>query len=173
MLFQKKMQLKNNIMTTPSKLYFSRNIIATAALTLFISCISTKSTIQNIDNTAVLPKLYENAFIIEEYANDSKYGFNENYPINLGFYKNENSNTTNIKRFFNGLISKSGETLSYKKIGTCCPYPSKNNGVGAGTLDIYEVSVEGKTNKWLIYINIYEKGKILCPNGFEIKKRIM
>jgi hypothetical protein len=71
MLFQKKMQLKNNIMTTPSKLYFSKNIIAIVALTLFISCISTKSTIQNIDNTAVLPKLYENAFIIEEYANDS------------------------------------------------------------------------------------------------------
>lgn len=173
MLFQKKMQLKNNIMITPSKLYYSRNIIATIALTIFISCISTKSTIQNIDNSAVMPKLDGNAFIIEEYANDSKYGFNENYPINLGFFKNENSNTTNIVRFFNGLTSKTGEKLSYKKIGTCCPYPSKNNSVGAGTLDIYEVSVEGKTEKWILYINIYERGKILCPNGFEIKKRIM
>lgn len=173
MLFQKKMQVNNNRMKTKSNFRFYRNTIVLLSLSLFISCISTKSTIQNIDNSAVLPKLDGNAFIIEEYANDSKYGFNENYPINLGFYKNENTNTANIKRFFNGLTSKSGETLSYKKIGTCCPYPSKNNGVGAGTLDIYEVSAESQTEKWVLYVNIYEKGKILCPNGFEIKKRNM
>lgn len=173
MLFPKKMQLKNNIMSTLTRIRFLKYILLLTTLSLYFACVSTKSTIQNIDNTAILPKIDGNAFIIEEYANDSKYGFNENYPINLGFYKNENSNTTNIKRFFNGLTSKSGKTLSYKKIGTCCPYPSKNNGVGAGTLDIYEVSIEGKSEKWLLYINIYEKGKILCPNGFEIKKRIM
>ena len=176
MLFRKKMQLKNNIMGTLTKIRFVKTIGLLYALTLCfacVSCISTKSTIQNIDNTAVIPKIENNAFILEEYAKDTKYGFNEIYPINLGFYKNEVSNEANIKRFFNGITAKKGEPLLYKKIETCCPYPTNNNGVGAGTLDIYEISVEGKPEKWKLYFNIYEKGKILCPNGFEIKKRIM
>jgi hypothetical protein len=42
--------------------------------------------------------------------------------------------------------------------------------MGAGTLDIYQVTFEGSDKKRLLYINIYEKGKVLCPKGFSIKK---
>lgn len=147
-----------------------KKIILITCLALFTSCISTKSTIQTINENATLPKIISNRFEITEMAKDGKYGFNQDYPINLGFYKNEASNMTNINRFFNGLTSKDGEKLSYKKIDTCCPYPSKNNAVGVGTLDIYEVWVEGSTEKWLLYININDKGDIYCPKGFLPKK---
>ena len=43
--------------------------------------------------------------------------------------------------------------------------------MGAGTLSIYEVSLEGTTKKFNIYFNIYEKGKLVCPKGFKIKKQ--
>ena len=42
--------------------------------------------------------------------------------------------------------------------------------MGAGTIGIYEITFEGSDKKVTLYINIYEKGKILCPKGFSIKK---
>ena len=42
--------------------------------------------------------------------------------------------------------------------------------MGAGTIGIYEVTFEGSDKKLTLYFNIYEKGKILCPKGFSIKK---
>lgn len=40
--------------------------------------------------------------------------------------------------------------------------------MGAGTLDIYEITFEPSGKKVRLYFNIFEKGKILCPKGFEI-----
>ena len=42
--------------------------------------------------------------------------------------------------------------------------------MGAGTLDLYEIYFDGKTSNKKIYINTFEKGKVLCPKGFSIKK---
>ena len=58
----------------------------------------------------------------------------------------------------------------YKKVDTCCPFPTKNSLMGAGTIGIYEVTFEGSNKNITLYFNIYEKGKILCPKGFSIKK---
>ena len=61
--------------------------ITISAALLLISCISTKSTIKNINNNVEDPELneYMNCFIISKKATDSKYGFDEDYPINVGF----------------------------------------------------------------------------------------
>lgn len=147
-----------------------RKIIVLGFFLVFTSCISTKNTIQNIDDTAVLPKIVDGLFIITEIAPDSNYGYSEFYPVNLGFSKFENSNLLNVNRFFNGLTGPNGEKVTYKVIETCCPFPSKSNKMGAGTLDLYEVSFEGSTMTKKIYINTFEKGKIMCPKGFSIKK---
>ena len=133
------------------------------------SCVSTKSTIKNIDNTALRPSVRDQAYIITEYATDAKYGYDEDYPINIGFI-NEKQEDINIQYFFNGLSGPNGEKIVYKKINTCCPFPSKNSLMGAGTIGIYEVSFEGSSKTILLYFNIYEKGKILCPKGFAIKQ---
>ena len=137
---------------------------------LFVSCVSTKNTIQNIDDNAFLPQITEGQFILTETSTDFKYGYSEFYPVNLGFSKYENSNNLNVNRFFNAITGPNGEKVTYKLIETCCPFPSKNNKMGAGTLDLYEVYLNGNTSDKKIYINTYEKGKVICPKGFSIKK---
>ena len=42
--------------------------------------------------------------------------------------------------------------------------------MGAGTIGIYEVALEGTTKKLTMYFNTFEKGKIVCPKGLSIKK---
>lgn len=139
------------------------------SIILFTSCGGIKSTLQNVDNNAVKPQVKDNHFVITEYSNDSKYGYNANYPINIGF-ENEKYSTKNITYYFNALLGKKGEKFTYEKIETCCPFPTKRTKMGAGTLDIYEITFEGESKKVKLYFNIYEKGKILCPNGFSIKQ---
>jgi hypothetical protein len=147
-----------------------RKIIILSFLVLFTSCISTKNTIQNIDDTAVLPKIISGQFELVETATDSKYGYSEFYPINLGFSKYENSNNSNVNRFFNSITGPNGEKVTYRLLETCCPFPSKNNKLGAGTLDLYEIYFDEIAANKKIYINTFEKGKIICPKGFSIKK---
>ena len=139
------------------------------ALLLFSSCGSIQSTLKNIDNTAVKPAISENYFVITEYSNDKKYGYNKDYPINLGF-ENEKKSEKNVSYFFNALTGSKGEKITYKKVESCCPFPTKTNSIGAGSLDVYEITFEGNLKKIRVYINIFERGKVLCPIGFSIKK---
>ncbi len=138
---------------------------------IFTSCGSIKSTLQNVDNTAIKPPVRNNQFMISEYASDGKYGYDKNYPINLGF-ENEKYSPKNIIYFFNALEGPNGEKISYVKKDNCCPFPSKKSLVGAGTLDLYEITLEGSDTKINLYLNIYEKGKVVCPKGLKIKKYI-
>ena len=133
------------------------------------SCISTRNTIRNIDDNAIMPALSkEKTFVITEVSSDKKYGYDQDYPINLGFLPIQTAEI-NVKRYFGALSGPNGEKLTYKKTDTCCPFPSKKNEMGAGVLDIYEVTWEGLAQPKLIYINLYEKGKVLAPKGFGIR----
>lgn len=136
---------------------------------LLTSCVSTQSTLKNVDNNAVRPAVKDKAYVITEYATDNKYGYDQDYPINIGFI-HEKQEEINIEYYFNGLEGLKGEKIKFKKIDTCCPFPSKNSLMGAGTVGIYEITFDGNAKKEKLYFNIYEKGKILCPKGFKIKK---
>lgn len=140
-------------------------------VTFFSSCVSIQSTLKNVDNSAIRPSIKDKAYVITEYASDNKYGYDPDYPINIGFI-HEKQEDINIEYYFNGLEGPNGEKISYKKVDTCCPFPSKNSLMGAGTIGIYEVSFEGSSKKITLYFNIFEKGKILCPKGFAIKKPV-
>ncbi|MFY7740800.1 MAG: 2-dehydro-3-deoxyphosphooctonate aldolase [Flavobacterium sp.] len=140
------------------------------SILMLSSCGSIKSTIQNIDNSAIKPPIKNKQFLLTEYDKDGKYGYDMDYPINLGF-ENEKYSPKNVVYFFNAISGPNGEKISYEKIDTCCPFPTKKSAVGAGTLDIYQISFEGTEKKIILYINIYEKGKVLCPKGFSIKNQ--
>ncbi len=140
----------------------------TILLLVFSSCGSIKSTIKNIDDTALRPAIKDKHFIITEYSTDKKYGYNKDFPINLGF-ENEKVSQINIELFFNALLGENKEKLTYNKLESCCPFPTKRNTIGAGSLDVYEITFEGKEKKIKLYINIFERGKVLCPKGFSIK----
>ncbi len=135
-----------------------------------VSCISTKSTLMNVDNNAPNPKLTkQNNFVLTEVSIDSKYGFDKDYPVNV-FYRNSNDEEINCNRFLNAISGPNGEPITFKKTGICCPFPSKNINTGGGFLAVYEISYEGLKSPKILYINIYEKGLLMSPIGFTIKK---
>ena len=147
-----------------------KNLIFCSLIALLsTSCISTKLTIKNIDDKAPIPALSEDkTFILTKVSTDSKYGYDQDYPVNLGFMRFEIVDV-NIKRYFGALTGPQGQEISYEKVDTCCPFPSKRNAMGAGLLDIYEVTWDGLKEPKRIYINLYEKGEIIAPMGFGIK----
>jgi len=137
---------------------------------LSVSCISTKSTLKNVDDNAPEPVLTKNGwFLITEYAKDKKYGFDKNYPINI-FYKSVADEDINPKRFLDALTGPKGESITFKKLESCCPFPSKRGDSGAGFLDIYEINYAGLKKPLKLYFNIYEKGYLFVPKGFGLKK---
>ena len=148
-----------------------KKIMFFIAITLFFnSCISTKSTIQNIDDNAPLPQLTKNnTFVITEYSKDTKYGYNKDYPINVFYYSTKNE-TINQERFLNALAGPKGEKISFEKLESCCPFPTKRSEMGAGFLDVYQVKWDGLKKPVLLYMNIYEKGALKVPVGFSLNK---
>jgi hypothetical protein len=145
--------------------------ITLSILSIFVlSCVSTKSTLKNVDDNAPIPKLSkENTFVITEYSKDKKYGYDADYPVNV-YYKSAKNDSINQFRFLKALAGPKGETLTYKKIETCCPFPTKKNEMGAGFLDIYEITWTGNQSPIKLYLNSYEKGSLLVPVGLTAKK---
>lgn len=140
---------------------------------LFITlsgCTSTKSTLQNTDDNAPNLQLTQrNTFIITEYSTDKKYGYNKDYPINI-FFNNTNNETINQERFINALAGPKGEKITFTKLESCCPFPTKRSEMGAGLLDVFELKWDGQKQPVLLYLNIYEKGVIKVPVGLTLKK---
>lgn len=141
-----------------------------ASLFLFVSCISTKSTLKNVDDNAPVPQLTKNnTFVITEFSKDKKYGYDKDYPINI-FYRGTKDDVINQQRFLNALAGPNGEAITFSKLESCCPFPSKNTEMGAGFLDVYEIKWEGLKKPILLYLNIYERGQLMVPVGFSLKK---
>ncbi|WP_158729996.1 MULTISPECIES: 2-dehydro-3-deoxyphosphooctonate aldolase [unclassified Flavobacterium] len=140
---------------------------------LFITlsgCTSTKSTLQNTDDNAPNLQLTQrNTFIITEYSTDKKYGYNKDYPINI-FFNNTNNETINQERFINALAGPKGEKITFTKLESCCPFPTKRSEMGAGLLDVFELKWDGQKQPVILYLNIYEKGVIKVPVGLTLKK---
>jgi hypothetical protein len=141
-----------------------------ALISLFTSCVSTKSTLKNVDDTAPFPTLTkENTFVLTDYSKDIKYGYDADYPVNV-FYMNAKDEHLNANRYLNALAGPKGEKISFTKIESCCPFPTKRVEIGAGFLDVYELKWEGQVKPVTLYVNIYERGYLLVPVGLTIKK---
>jgi len=145
-------------------------ILLSVVTLLTTSCVSTKSTLKNVDDKAPIPSLTKNnTFLITQYSKDKKYGYEPDYPVNV-FYKNTKDENLNSKRFLDALAGPKGETIIYTKLESCCPFPTKKANVGAGFLDVYELTWKGQTKPIKIYMNIYEKGYLMVPVGLSLKK---
>lgn len=148
-----------------------KKILAFISL-LFIttSCVSTQSTIKNVDDNAPTPTLVDNnTFAITEYSKDKRYGHDKDYPINV-FFGGTWNETNNEYRFLNALAGPNGEKITYTKLESCCPFPTKRSEMGAGLLSVYELRWAGQRNPVTLYLNIYEKGILMVPVGLSLKK---
>ena len=141
-----------------------------ALIFLATSCISTQSTLKNVNEDAPTPTFANNdRFLIIEYSKDKKYGYDKDYPINI-FYGNTTYETLNQQRFLNALAGPKGEKITYTKLESCCPFPTKRSDMGAGFLDVYELRWEGQRKPVTLYLNIYEKGILMVPVGLSLNK---
>ncbi len=141
-----------------------------ALLLIATSCVSTQSTIKNVDENAPTPKVSNNnTFVIAEFSKDKRYGYDKDYPINI-FYGDTRNEFINQQRFLNALAGPNGENITYTKLESCCPFPTKRSEMGAGLLDVYELKWEGQRNPVILYLNIYEKGVLMVPAGLTLKK---
>ena len=145
-----------------------KNILFIALSILISSCLSTRSTLKNVDDSA--PDLVinnNNTFDIKLFSTNKKYGYDKDYPINI-FYQTSKSDV-NQERFLNALAGPKGEKITYTKLESCCPFPTKRSDMGAGFLDVYELKWEGQKKPIILYLNIYEKGILMVPFGLRLK----
>jgi hypothetical protein len=141
-----------------------------AILLLSTSCISTKSTLKNVDDNAPSPSFIDNdTFAILEYSKDKKYGYDKDYPINI-YYGSTAYETLNQYRYLNALAGPKGEKITYTKLENCCPFPTKRSVMGVGLLDVYVLTWEGQSKPIKLYLNMYEKGILKVPVGLTAKK---
>lgn len=141
-----------------------------ALLLIATSCVSTQSTIKNVDDNAPILRVSNlNTFVITQYSKDKKYGYDKDYPINI-FYGDTRNEFINQERFLNALAGPNGEKITYAKMESCCPFPTKRSEMGAGLLDVYELKWDGQRNPVTLYLNIYEKGVLMVPVGLTLKK---
>lgn len=148
----------------------NKSLLFLAILIVSASCVSTKSTLKNVDDNA--PNLMlsnDNTFVITNYSTDKKYGYDADYPINI-FYRNTLNDTVNQQRFLRALAGPKGQKIVYSKLESCCPFPTKRTDLGAGFLDVYELKWEGQKKPIKLYLNIYEKGILMVPVGLSLKK---
>jgi len=147
-----------------------KTVVFIALAIVTASCVSSKSTLKNVDDNApVLTLSQNNTFIITEYSKDKKYGYDQDYPINI-FYRTTKDDSINQERFLNALAGPKGEVISYTKLESCCPFPTKRTDLGAGFLDVYELKWDGQKKPVKLYLNIYEKGILMVPVGLSLKK---
>ena len=148
---------------------FAKLFLFIVLISLFTSCVSTRSTLENVDDNAPIPTRKGEAFVLTDYSQDKKYGYDPDYPVNV-FYKNTKDENLNAERYLRALAGPNGEKITYTKLESCCPFPTKRTEIGAGFLDIYELKWEGQKSPIKLYINIYERGYLLVPVGLSIKK---
>ncbi|MCL2626077.1 MAG: hypothetical protein FWD46_04580 [Cystobacterineae bacterium] len=111
----------------------------------------------------------EQSFRIREYAADKTYGYSKKNPIMVGG-AHEYQGPQNERRFLNALTGPKGEPIRYQRLGSCCPFYTRNGLIqDGGLLDMYEVSYEGLAAPVILYINMYDSDVLKVPLGFELK----
>lgn len=122
----------------------------------------------NKNDNAIQPPIENNIFVLTVKSTEKKYGYDESYPVNLGFARNIHA--VKAEQYLNALSGPNHENISFKFIESCCPFMTKTGDMGAGLLDKYEITWEGQKKPIYLYINIYEKGDLLIPYGLNAKK---
>jgi len=98
-------------------------------------------------------------------SEDPTYGYNQENPIKVGGVK-EHQGPENERRYLEALRGPTGQKISYNRVGSCCPFDAPDGFLGGGMLDIYEVTYEGVKTPVRLYLNMYDRDRLLAPRGF-------
>ena len=99
-------------------------------------------------------------------AVSATYGYTSEEPILMGDASRDPSQAVRrTYRYLNSLRGPEGEEISYTRLGSCCPFDTKNAELGSGMLDQYKITYKGLAKPKIIYVNIYDAGEVLIPKG--------
>ncbi len=99
--------------------------------------------------------------------NDVSYGYSPENPIKVG--KSKRGGLANERLFLELLRDEYEEPVSFKKLGSCCPYQLKNG--GTAICDLFKIKFKdkkGKDHEVILYLTFYEYDKPTAPADFTI-----
>ena len=72
----------------------------------------------------------------------------------------------NEAMFLNALRSQEGKPVQYERLGSCCAFDTARGTLGGGLLDVFKVQTPDRAQPVLLYLNMYDPGEALAPQGF-------
>ena len=143
---------------------------------LFVACKSTEKAVKktggmtDYGSPRVQQELVDDqTFLIKKRTTDKTYGYTERNPVMVG--GGLGGGALNQRRFLNALAGPKGEQISYRRLGSCCHFHTKNGMIGdGGLLDKYEVVYKGLETPIILYINMYDSDVLKVPVGFTLKQ---
>ncbi len=105
-------------------------------------------------------------------AETGDYGLSERNPVTVGGALGFRG-AANEHAYLDQLSGPAGQTVTYRRLGNCCPFDTPNSHILeglslGGLLDRYEVTYEGLETPVVIYINMYDRGPVEAPPGFKL-----
>lgn len=107
-------------------------------------------------------------FVVTQVSDDPTYGYSEDNPVQVG--GGFKAGPPHERFYLDQLRGPNGERISYRRLGSCCSFPSESDPYGGGTvpLDMYKVTYRGSTGEIIIYINMYDLVDPRAPVGFTV-----
>ncbi|AWG22930.1 hypothetical protein FFWV33_16050 [Flavobacterium faecale] len=108
--------------------------------------------------------------MLTESATDKTYGYTKENPIKVGGVKDK-TGPKNERRFLNALFGPNDKMTTYFRAGSCCPFKSPNGFINnLGMLDRYRITEIGSKDTLDIFINMYDEGDLLVPQGLKAQQ---
>lgn len=99
-------------------------------------------------------------------ALSADYGYSKTEPVLVGgLVAGDHSGPASERRYLEALRGPHGETLSYERVGSCCPFETPRGFKGIGLLDAYQVTFNGAREPVVLYLNMYDSGELYVPRG--------
>lgn len=122
----------------------------------------TKNTLESIEEK-------DSLLILGGVSTNSRYGYSSDVPIKLGV-TSINLGETYPEKYFKSITGPKGETLTYERVRSCCPFKTVNSDPytfkNVAVLEIYKISYEGLKEPIYLYVNFFDEGKPQAPMGF-------
>ncbi|HEX8393103.1 MAG TPA: hypothetical protein VF665_12235 [Longimicrobium sp.] len=98
-----------------------------------------------------------------------EFGFGRGNPVRVGGAAENGA--ANQRAYLDRLRAPGGQRLRYRRLGSCCHFPSRYSSQGTGALDAYEVTYEGQEAPQVIYIDLYTPPPATqrAPEGFTLE----
>lgn len=100
-------------------------------------------------------------------SSSASYGYTPKEPILIGGLLAKGVERS--YEYLKALRGPKGEEISFSRIGSCCPFSTKNAELGSGMLDQYEIRHKGLAKPIVLFFNVYDTGEVQIPMGLTYK----